>query len=403
MESFLGRYRNLVILVGVLFLQALGLAVQVKSSDAGNTRLIRVWAVDAITPFERALVAVQDGSSNLWHNYFYLRGVRAENRQLKEQIDQMRLEQVRLSQDAEQARRLQALLAFKEQTVAKTVAAQVIGSSGSDLSRILYIDKGENDGLKADMAVVTADGVVGKILLASASVAQVLLINDQSSGVGAILEKSRLQGVLRGTPNGEVILERVMSDEQVTPGEKVLSSGGDQVFPKGMPVGTVTKVSPGHGLFLDIKVKPAADLSRLEEVLVITDKQEREPVAETAGRTRAADILAERLPSVPDKPAADPATSKPATNQTTTNRTTTNQTTTNQTTTNQTATPASASGKTKSAASSGSSGTNGNAVPSKPVAKTNPSGSNAASSQPSPGKPPASTTQTETPSQDGPH
>jgi len=374
MESFLGRYRNLVILVGVLFLQALGLAVQVKSSDAGNTRLIRVWAVDAITPFERALVAVQDGSSNLWHNYFYLRGVRAENRQLKEQIDQMRLEQVRLSQDAEQARRLQALLAFKEQTVAKTVAAQVIGSSGSDLSRILYIDKGENDGLKADMAVVTADGVVG------------------------ILEKSRLQGVLRGTPNGEVILERVMSDEQVTPGEKVLSSGGDQVFPKGMPVGTVTKVSPGHGLFLDIKVKPAADLSRLEEVLVITDKQEREPVAETAGRTRAADILAERLPSVPDKPAADPATSKPATNQTATN-----QTTTNQTTTNQTATPASASGKTKSAASSGSSGTNGNAVPSKPVAKTNPSGSNAASSQPSPGKPPASTTQTETPSQDGPH
>ena len=305
MESFLGRYRNLIVLVGVLFLQLLGLAVQVKPSEAHNTRLIRVWAIEGISPFERALVSVQNSCGNLWHNYFYLRGVRAENRELKEQIEQMRLEQVRLSQDAEQAHRLQALLAFKEQTVGKTVAAQVIGSSGSDLSRIVYIDKGENDGLKPDMAVVTADGIVGKILLVSPSVSQVLLINDQSSGVGVILEKSRLQGVLRGTANGEVVLERVMSDEQVTTGEKVLSSGGDQIFPKGMPVGTVSKVSPGKDLFLDITVRPAAELSRLEEVLVVTQKQERPAVAETGGRVRAADILAERLPSVPDKPAAE--------------------------------------------------------------------------------------------------
>ena len=114
MESVLGRYRNLTILVGVLFLQVLGLAVQVKrSADAENTRLIRIWAVDSITPFERALVWAQNGSSNLWHNYFFLRGVRAENRQLKEQIEQMRLEEVRLSEDATQAHRLQSLLAFK--------------------------------------------------------------------------------------------------------------------------------------------------------------------------------------------------------------------------------------------------------------------------------------------------
>ena len=119
------------------------------------------------------------------------------------------------------------------------MAAQVIGSSGSDLSRIVYIDKGENAGIKTDMAVITADGIVGKVLLVYPSVAQVLLINDQSSGVGAILEKTRLQGVLRGTAGGEVVLERVMSDEQVPVGETVLTSGGDQIFPKGLPVGTV--------------------------------------------------------------------------------------------------------------------------------------------------------------------
>jgi rod shape-determining protein MreC len=132
----------------------------------------------------------------------------------------------------------------------------------------------------------------------------VLMINDQTSGVGAMLEKSRLQGVLRGTPNGEVILERVMSDEQVTPGETVLSSGGDQIFPKGLPVGTVSKVSPGREMFLNIQIKPSADLNRLEEVLVVTQKQERDAVADAlTPRVRAADILAQRLPSVPDKAA----------------------------------------------------------------------------------------------------
>ena len=307
MESVLGRYRNLVILVGVLFLQVLGLAMQVKKggNDAENTRLIRIWAVGAITPFERALVWVQNGTGNIWHNYFYLRGVRAENRQLKQQIEQMRLEQVRLTEDAAQARRLQTLLAFKEQFISRTVAAQVIGSSGSDLSRIVYIDKGENAGIKRDMAVMTADGIVGKVLLVYPSVSQVLLISDQSSGVGALLEKTRLQGVLRGTANGEVVLERVMSDEQVPVGETVLTSGGDQIFPKGLPVGTVTKVGTGKDLFLNIKIRPAANLSKLEEVLVLVEKQERQATADENVRVRAADILAQRLPSVPDKPATD--------------------------------------------------------------------------------------------------
>ena len=319
MESVLGRYRNLVILVGVLFLQVLGLAMQVKRAghDEGNTRLIRIWTVDAITPFERALVWVQSGTGNIWHNYFYLRGVRAENRQLKDQIEQMRIQQVRLSEDAAQARRLQTLLAFKEQFISRTVAAQVIGSSGSDLSRVVYIDKGENAGITRDMAVMTSDGIVGKVLLTYPSVSQVLLISDQSSGVGAMLEKTRLQGVLRGTANGEVELERVMSDEQVPVGETVLTSGGDQIFPKGLPIGTVTKVGSGKDLFLNIMIKPAANLSKLEEVLVLVEKQERQATAENGVRVRAADILAQRLPSVPDKPAADAAavhgTAKPAT------------------------------------------------------------------------------------------
>jgi rod shape-determining protein MreC len=299
----LGRYRNLIVLVGVLFAQVLGLAVQVKrTTDSEPTRLIRIWAVGAVTPLERVLVWVQTSTGNVWHNYFYLRGVRAENRNLKAQIERMSLEQVRISQDADQARRLQALLAFKEQFISKTMAAQVIGSSGSEQSRSLYIDKGENDGIKPDMAVITADGIVGKVLHSYPSTSLVLLINDQSSGVGAILEKSRLQGILRGTSAGEVVLERVMSDETVPAGEMVLTSGGDGIFPKGLLVGRVTKVGAGSDLFLNIRVRPAADLSRLEEVLVVTKIDERQAQPEQAGAARAVDILAERLPSVPPKP-----------------------------------------------------------------------------------------------------
>jgi rod shape-determining protein MreC len=302
MESVLGRYRNLIVLVGVLFAQVLGLAVQVKrTTDSEPTRLIRVWVVGTIAPLEKALTWTQTTSSNIWHNYFYLRGVRAENRSLKAELERMNIEQARLSQDADQARRLQALLGFKERFISQTMAAQVIGASGSELSRSVYIDKGERDHIKPDMAVITADGIVGKVLRVYRSTSQVLLINDQTSGVGALLDKTRLQGILRGTPAGEAVLEKVMSDETVPAGETVLTSGGDGVFPKGLLVGHVTRVSPGNDLFLNIRVRPAADLSKLEEVLVVTKIDERQTEPAQGSAARAVDILAERLPTVPRK------------------------------------------------------------------------------------------------------
>lgn len=309
MDNLLTRHRNVSILVAVLFAQILGLAVQVKrSGQTEETRLIRVWAVGAISPFEKALVWTRQGVSGTWRNYIYLRGVRAENRELKQQIEQMRLEQVRLTEDAEQARRLQLLLGFKEKFIAKTVAAQVIGSSGSEQSRSVYIDKGFADGVKPDQAVITADGIVGKVIdVLQDHTAKVLLVNDQSSGVGVILEKSRLQGILKGTRTGELAVEKILSDESVSPGERVLTSGGDQIFPKGLDVGVVTRAAAGSDSFLNIRLKPAANLSRLEEVLVVTDVQVKTPnPGELAGRVRAADVLSQRLPSVPDKPAVDP-------------------------------------------------------------------------------------------------
>lgn len=302
----MGRYRNVSILAAAIFIQILGLAIQVKrSTENKSSRLIRIWAVSAITPLEKTIVRTQSGASDIWHNYFYLRGVRQENRQLKDEIQELQLEQVRLQQDANQAHRLQALLGFKEQFIAKTLPAQVIGSSGSEQSRTIYIDKGSRDGIQQDMAVISADGVVGRVISVFKSTSQILLINDQTSGVGAILEQSRVLGVLQGKPSGGLVIDKIMADEDIKAGDKVVTSGGDLIFPKGLLIGAVSKIDKGSE-FLQVSIKPAARLDRLEEVLVILKKEEREPVAPGLP-LRAADILARRLPSVPDKPAT-PAT-----------------------------------------------------------------------------------------------
>lgn len=298
----MGRYRNVSILAAAVFIQLIGLAVQVKRpTENESTRLIRVWTVTAVTPLEKGLVHVQNKVTDVWHNYIYLRGVRQQNRALQEQIQQLQLDQVRLTQDAQQAHRLQALLGFKEQYIDKTTAAQVIGSSGSEQSRTVYLDKGSDDGIKVDMPVISSQGVVGKVIKVFSRTSLVLLINDQNSGVGIIVDRSRLQAVLKGKTGGKLGLENVMAEEDVKPGDRLLTSGGDQIFPKGLPVGTVSDVRQGSE-FLQVNVQPAAALNRLEEVLVITKKQERTPELANENSVRAADILSQRLPSVPDKP-----------------------------------------------------------------------------------------------------
>lgn len=320
MENVISRVRNtanLIVLMIVVVLQLVGLAIQVKRpSEAGSTRLIRIWAVSGVTPLTRGVVHLQDSFSDTFHNYFWLQNVRKENEDLKNQIAQMRMEQVRMVEDATQARRLQLLLGFKEQYISKTLAAQVISTTGSEFSRGIYIDKGSKDGLKPDMPVVSPDGVVGKVLRVYGTTSLVLLLNDPSSGAGVILEKSRLQGVLKGSPNGATFMSNVMSDEKVEPGERIVTSGGDRVFPKGLPVGTVMAVTPGKDLFLNIRVRPSASINKLEEVLVITHMDERTPdTVASDSPIRAIDILAERLPTVaPPPPKTDAAaTGKPGT------------------------------------------------------------------------------------------
>jgi rod shape-determining protein MreC len=309
--NLFSRHKNTVVLATVLLAQLLALAVQVKRQTAeGPVRVIRLVAVNTLAPFERMLIYTGESARGVWSGYIDLRNVRKENLRLKAEAAQMRLERAREQEDARQARRIQSLLGFKEQWIDTTVAAQVIGTSGTESSRLLYLDKGAADGIKVDMPVITPDGVAGKILAVYGDHnSQMLVMNDPTSGVGATLVTSRLQGIVKGTPTGEVTLSYIMGDESVQPGEVLVTSGGDRVFPRGLPVGKVAKVSMGRNLFLDIMVKPAVDLDRLEEVLIITSQKQREPDVAGLGPIRASDILAQHLPGVPQvAPGTQPGT-----------------------------------------------------------------------------------------------
>lgn len=311
MESFFSRFKSVLVLAAVLLAQVIGLASQMKRSDFGSredghhVRVARAWAAYTITPIESLLKHSGGGFRGAWHNYIDLRHVRQHDKDLQYQIDQLRLREAALTEDARQGQRLQRLLAFKQGYIGKTIAAQVIGTSGGDQYRVVTIDKGSSDGIRPDMAVITPDGVVGKVRDVFAMSSQVLLLNDPSSGAGVILANTRSRGILRGGPGGVLQITNLLPDERIKPGEALITSGGDRVFPRGLPVGNVlqAKPDPDHQPYALIAIKPAANLDRIEEVLVVTDVQQQLATASAAkdedeDGKKAAEVVADRLPGL---------------------------------------------------------------------------------------------------------
>jgi rod shape-determining protein MreC len=265
-QAFIVGHRAFFILVAVLLAQLLLLSIQITRTH--NVRLIRVWAVAVLDPFERSLRGILDASTQAWRTYRGLWQAQQENQELHLQLVAAQSQVQRLSEEAGESQRLRVLLDLKNRLPYQTVAAEVIATSPGESSSAIYIDRGSDASLTADLAVITPSGVIGKILAVFPRTAQVLLITDPSSGVGVALERSRVQGVLKGTAQNLCQLHYVMNEEPVSPGEAVVTSGLDQVYPKGLLVGTVVQTSEGN-IYKKIVVKPAAELNRLEAVLVI--------------------------------------------------------------------------------------------------------------------------------------
>ncbi|HMD07406.1 MAG TPA: rod shape-determining protein MreC [Candidatus Acidoferrum sp.] len=308
LDSMVGipsRHRSIFLLGGVVLLQVLLLAVQIKRDSQG--RLIRVWTVGAVSPFERAGAHGVSHIRDTWNHYFALQNTSRENEELKRENGALKLQITQLQSKAGEADRLAALLKFRQTNVdVPMISARVIGGSADSASQTIYLDRGERDGIRRNMGVITPDGVVGKVIESYKDTAQVLLLTDKDSGVGAMLVDSRLQGPVGGTGEPLLIMKYIPNDDNVNSGERVVTSGMDRIFPRDLPVGTIAEIKSGNP-FKQLRVKPAASLERLEEVFVLLtlkplELKQESPAPGSPAPSSAAPSAAATNPASPEKP-----------------------------------------------------------------------------------------------------
>ncbi|MBM3744981.1 MAG: rod shape-determining protein MreC [Acidobacteria bacterium] len=300
MDSLISRYRNLTVLLLVIFAQLLLVAYQVKSSQ--EVRLIRVWTVTAVTPLARFLEGARSGTVNLLERYVLLQSQGEENQRLRAELGRLKMENQQLRSELETADRVRALAAFQTASPSKTVAARVIGTGTGASSKVVFVDRGSAVGVKRGMAVVTPDGIVGKVVAAYPIASQVLLITDPTFAAGVISQKHRVHGTLKGRGHGLCLVDYVQNEQRVERGEWFYTSGDDGVFPKGFPAGPVATTQPGDS-FQQISVTPSGLQRGIEEVLIIL-----EGVHQAVPEGQAASAEIHVLP----RPAPDPALGPPA-------------------------------------------------------------------------------------------
>jgi rod shape-determining protein MreC len=213
----------------------------------------------------------------LWSGYIGLRNARTENARLQKELDELRMRNRELESQAAEGQRLANLLNFRNaHPEASMLAAEVIGASADPTSHTLFINRGERDHVHRNLAVITPEGVVGKIVEVFPTSSQVLLINDKESGVGALFAGTRTHGVVKGSGDPNPRMDYIVNDEKVQVGDKILTSGEDHIFPKDLPIGKVESAKAAAP-FQVISIDPAARLDRLEDVLVLLTQQELTP------------------------------------------------------------------------------------------------------------------------------
>jgi len=245
-----------------------------SNSDLGPTWNPAEQVVIEITaPFQKLIKQTTKSTEELWLNYFRLVDVNHENTQLKNEIHVLKMANSRYRELLATQESLEELLQFKQTINRPVLAAQVIGLDPTGWFKSVIIDKGKWAGLRIDMPVVNAFGVVGRVVSVSSNYAKVLLIIDQNSAVDCLVQRSRDRGMLKGLMSEICKLDYVAKSNDITMGDVVVTSGLGGVFPKGLPVGRILDVKEISGeLFKDIKIRTAVDFSKLEEVLVILEE-----------------------------------------------------------------------------------------------------------------------------------
>jgi rod shape-determining protein MreC len=261
------RQRPGVLLTGTLVLHVVIISTQV-SAPSGRP-LLSVVTFGLVGEAQRVAMAAVGGVQGAWGGYVALREVQAENARLHQQMQtlQVRLQEQRAM--AERAESLRQLLELRERAGLDTAAAEVIAGPASTEFRTVTVDRGAREGLEADQAVISPAGVVGRVILPGPRAAIVQLLIDRNAAVGALIERSRVQGVVMGDGSESLQMRYVPETGDVQPGDLVVTSGIDGIYPKGFVIGVVAGLAETPGAFREITVRPAVDFSRLEEVLVV--------------------------------------------------------------------------------------------------------------------------------------
>jgi len=238
-----------------------------------------------MAPVESAMNNFAQGSTGFVRNYFDLVNVRRENERLKAELAAVKSDQARLIELETENHHLTDLLDLKDVLGGNSIAANVIGSDANSFARTLTIGQGSSSGVRAGMPVLSFQGVVGKVIVVSPHAARVLIIDDHNSALDAFDQRTRTRGIVAGVVDDGITMKYVERSEDVRPGDTIVTSGLDGIFPRGLLVGSIKSVmGEGPGMFLNVSITPAVDFRSLEQVLVITEMPEQPEHTQSASK-----------------------------------------------------------------------------------------------------------------------
>ena len=275
--------RPTLLFIVVLSLLFILMSLSSRTRYIGETRtLFERTVMTVFSPVPKLVNWIGGTASDMYHGYLDMRRAVNENTELRHKVADLTTKNLKLSQSGSDVRRLRTLLGYSEQVDMPTTLATAIMLDTSGRFKSIVIDRGSDSGIEVNDAVVNANGLIGRVVLTTKDMAKVQLVTDGNCSVGALVDRTRRQGIVRGDGGGGAQMYDVPSLSDVVPGDAVLTAGIDGIYPKGIPVGTVVKAEKGQDLFKQIAVKPAVDFGSIEEVIVIHTRKVPAPVVRYA-------------------------------------------------------------------------------------------------------------------------
>ncbi|HEU4402313.1 MAG TPA: rod shape-determining protein MreC [Candidatus Polarisedimenticolia bacterium] len=267
MAHLLAERKPFLLLLVLLTLNLVLMSSQVRGAGRGS--LLEDAILNLCSPFLKSASWVSQGAAATWKSYAGLRGVERENRRLHEEVATLALKAQQVEETRQELDRLRGLLDFRSRVEYRSVPARVLASGAFGAGMTLLLDRGGHEGVERNHPVLTPRGVVGRVIRVEPGISKVQTILDPNSGVAVLIQRTRVQGILVGLAERGCRMEYVSELSNVEVGDVVVTSGLDQIYPKGLLVGVVTAIGEGEGLTRIVDVRPEVDFSRLEEALIL--------------------------------------------------------------------------------------------------------------------------------------